>query len=137
MIKVVLDTNIFISSIFWGMGNPHKIIEKAINQKIEIFSSEEILEELQKILKRDFEQPEDLIGEQINFIKQLVEIVEIQEKVDFVKEDIDDNKIIECAVSANANFIITGDNHLLKLKEYHQIKIINVRDFLDIIEEKD
>lgn len=116
------------------MGNPHKIVEKAINQELEVFISQEILDELQRILKRDFDQPEELIEEQINFIKQLAEIVENKEKINIVKEDVEDNKIIECAVSANAEFIVTGDSHLLKLKEYNQIRIVNPKDFLDTIE---
>ena len=131
--NVVLDTNIFVSSVFWEHGNPHKIIEKAIEGKIKVFTSNEILEELKEILKRDFNEDDEFIEDQINLIKEYAEIIEIREKLDVVKEDPDDNKIIECAVSSNADYIVTGDNHLLKIKEFNGIKIINSRDFIEII----
>ena len=53
MLKVVLDTNIFVSSIFW-QGNPHKAVELALEKKLDVFTSVEILHELEKVLKRDF-----------------------------------------------------------------------------------
>jgi len=132
VIKVVLDTNIYISSIFWEKGNPHKIIEKIINREIQNFISNEILKELKRVLERDFDEPNELIEDQIKLIKEYSEIIEILGKIDIIKEDADDNKIIECAISANANYIITGDNHLLKLKEFRGIKIVNSKDFLEI-----
>lgn len=133
MIKVVLDTNIFVSSIFWR-GNPYKIVEKALDKKIKVYISIEIIKELEKILKRDFEVPEEYIERQINLILEYSEIVEINIKTDVVKEDTEDNKIIECAVSTNADYIITGDNHLLKLKEYKGIKILSPAKFLNLLE---
>lgn len=133
MHRAVLDTNIYVSSVFWEMGNPHKIIEKAIEGKTEIFISNEILKEIEKVLKRDFEESEDFIQEQINLIKGYSEIVEGTEKVDVVKDDPDDNIIIECAMTANAEFIVSGDRHLLNLKEYAGIKIITPKEFIDIL----
>ncbi len=133
IIKIVLDTNIFISSVFWEKGNPHKIIEKAIEGKINVFTSEEILEELKRVLKRDFDESEDFIQEQINLIKEYSEIIEIKERVDVVKEDPDDNKIIECALASNADYIVTGDNHLLKMQEYKNTKIINPQQLIEMI----
>ena len=137
MIKAVLDANIYISSIFWEKGNPHKIIEKIINQEIQAFISNEILEELKKVLKRDFDEPNELIEDQIKLIKEYSEIIETSEKINIIQEDADDNKIIECAISANANYIITGDNHLLKLKEFRGIKIVNSKDFLEITNQEE
>jgi len=133
LLRVVLDTNIFVSSIFWR-GNPHKIVEKALNKEIQIFVSVNIIDELEKVLKRDFEEPEEYIEKQINLILEYSEVVKTDVKVNIVKEDPDDNKIIECAISANADYIITGDNHLLKLKEHRGIKILNPADFLRKLE---
>ena len=133
MPKVVLDTNIFISSVFWEKGNPHKIVEKAIEGKIQVFISEKILEELKEVLKRDFEEADNFINDQTNLIKSYAEIVESTIFLDIIKEDPDDNMIIECAVSCNADFIISGDNHLLKIKNYNNIKILNSSDFLKVL----
>jgi len=131
--NAVLDTNIFVSSVFWEKGNPHKIVEKAIEGEFDVFISEEIIEELEEILRRDFNESDDFIKEQVRLIKEYAEVVEIKERVVIVKEDFKDNKIIECAISASADFIISGDNHLLKIKNYNNIKILNSSDFLKVL----
>lgn len=64
MVKAVLDTNILVSSIFWEKGNPHKVVELALDKKIEVFTSTEILQELEKVLKRDFDEPDEMIQRQ-------------------------------------------------------------------------
>ena len=129
MLKVVLDTNIYVSSIFWR-GNPHKIVELALDKKIKIFTSVEILQELEKVLRRDFQEPDEMIHRQISLIFEYADIIKTTVKVNVVKEDPEDNKIIECAVSCNANYIVTGDRHLLDIKEFRGTKIVNAREFL-------
>ena len=61
-------------------------------------------------------------------------IVFPQEKLNVVKEDSDDNRILECAVEGKVNYIISQDNHLLKLREFQEIKILTPEEFLKIIE---
>lgn len=129
-IKVVLDTNIFISSIFW-VGNPHKIVELAIDNDIEVYSSPEILTELEKVLKRDFKETQELIDKQIAIILKYSKIVRPTKKVNLVKEDPDDNKILECALSAKAKYIVSGDPHLYNLKKVFRITILTPKDFLE------
>ena len=132
-IRAVLDTNIYVSALFWKQGNPHRIIQKGIDEEIEIFASEEIIEELRKILKRDFNENDELIKRQINFLLLFVDTAEINQKIEIVKEDADDNKIIECAIASNAKFIVSGDNHLLKIRKFRDIKIVSPKEFLDIL----
>ena len=132
MTKVVLDTNIFVSSIFWEKGNPHKIVEMALDKKIHVFTTIEILQELEKVLKRDFEEPDDLIQRQISLILEYATVVEPVVKLDAVKADSDDNKIIECAFTCGADYIVTGDRHLLDIINYNKIKIISSRIFLEL-----
>ncbi|QQG38762.1 MAG: putative toxin-antitoxin system toxin component, PIN family [Candidatus Woesearchaeota archaeon] len=128
--KVVLDTNVFISSIFWR-GNPHKIVELAVDKKIQIYTSPEILTELEEVLKRDFEEDHEFIERQVALILEYAKIVKPLKKVDFVKEDPEDNKIIECALTAKADYIVSGDQHLFFLKEIFGIKILKPKEFLD------
>ena len=130
--KVVLDTNIFISSIFWK-GNPHKIVELALDREIQVFTSIEILNELEKVLKEKFKQEREFIDEQIALIIEYVEIISPKNKVDIVKEDPDDNKIIECAITAEAGYIISGDPHLTKIKEVFGVKILKPAEFLELL----
>src|SRR3989344_8611209 len=121
--KVILDTNIFISSIFWK-GNSHKIVELALDKKIEVFTSLEILKELEEVLKEKFEEEQEFIDEQIALILEYAQVINPEIKIDIVKEDLDDNKIIECAVTSKADYIISGDSHLTKIKEVLGIKIL-------------
>ena len=67
-LRIVLDTNIFVSSIFWKEGNPRRAVDLALDGKIKVFTSVEILEELKKVPRRDFAWPEDIIHKQIKII---------------------------------------------------------------------
>ena len=128
---VVLDTNILISSIFWR-GSPYKVVLNAIKKKYYLYLSGEILDELEEKLSLKFKFPEDKIKDHIGILKEYGKIVEPTIKVDIIKEDPDDNKILECAVSCNADYIVSGDHHLLKLKEFKGIKIVTAKEFLDL-----
>ena len=131
MVKiVVLDTNVLISSIFWDKGNSHKIVALAIQQKITNFTSAEMLDELARVLRKKFNQPEDKIEDQLALVANYSQITGPKIKVNVVKEDPSDNKVLECALSCNAEFIVTGNNHLLKLGEYRGIKIVKPAEFI-------
>ena len=130
MHRVVLDTNVIISSTFWKSGNPHMIVSLAIGQKIQNFTSRNMVNELVKVLIVDFRQPEQFVERQVNLLLAYSEIIEPKIKANAVPEDPKDNMVIECALSADADCIITGDNHLLKLKEYKNIKMLTPKEFL-------
>ena len=68
-----------------------------------------------------------------NAIALFTHLIETKEKVDIIKEDDEDNCIIECALASDARFIITQDNHLLRLKNFRNIKILNPSEFLESI----
>ena len=104
-----------------------------MNGKINVFTSIEILQELDKVLRRDFEEPGEIVHRQISLIMDYATIVQSDVKLAVVKKDPDDNKILECAVSCNADYVVTGDRHLLDLKEYQRIKIITPKQFLELV----
>lgn len=131
MIKsVVFDTNVLISATLWDSSVAQKLFFKLMIKDIKIFSSQEIIEEYRKILSRDFDYSEKEIKDIIEKILQFISLVKQTKKVSIVEEDPDDNKIIECAIESQADYIFTYDNHLLKLKEYQNIKIIRPEDIL-------
>ena len=130
MHRAVFDTNVIISSTFWKKGNPHKVVSLAIAQKIQNFTSRNMINELVKVLMVDFRQPDQFVERQVNLLLAYSEIIEPKIKVNAVPEDPKDNIVIECALSAGADYIITGDNHLLKLKEFKGIKILTPKEFL-------
>ena len=128
MDKIVADTNIIVSSIFWS-GKPYRTIQKGIDQKLLIFISKDIIDELRVVLKRDFGLEEQEIEDIIETVLLFTHLVETKEKIDIV-EDKKDNIILECAVAAGVNYIVSGDSHLLNLKEFRGIKIISADVFL-------
>ncbi|MBS3068244.1 putative toxin-antitoxin system toxin component, PIN family [Candidatus Micrarchaeota archaeon] len=131
--KIVVDTNILISAFNWE-GNPHRIIERALQRKINLVISPQILEEFKVVALRPvFEFSEEEIDKFIESILEVCEMTIPIEKLDVIKDDPSDNKILECALEAKAGFIISGDRHLLKLKEFKGIKILTAKQFLDIL----
>lgn len=129
---VVLDTNILISAIFWR-GLPYKVVLNALKKKYSLCLSTEILNEFEEKLSLKFKFPEDKIKNHIEILMEYGEIVEPIVKVDVIKEDSDDNRILECALSCNADYIISGDKHLLRLKQFKGIKIVTAKKFLEVI----
>ena len=126
--KIVADTNIIISSIFWS-GKPCRIIQKGIDQELLIYISKDIIDELRVVLKRDFGLEKQEIEDIIETILLFTHLVETKEKIDIV-EDKKDNMILECAIAANVKYIVSGDSHLLNLKEFKGIKIVSADEFL-------
>jgi len=131
--KIILDANIFISSFFWG-GNPKKVVERVITGIDDLFITKEIIEELEDVVKRPkFHADNDRINYFINAVEEISNKITPQKLIKGGSRDIKDNKYIECGIAANADFIISGDIHLLELKKYKNIKIVNVKDYLDIV----
>ena len=131
MIRVVLDTNILISAILFG-GNPRQVLEKAIRGEIRLCISGPILEELQGVLRRSkFDYSPEAIQVILTELIAISDFVNPSKNIHVVPEDPEDNRILECAVEAEADYIITGDAHLLKLGKYEYIKILNAGAFVE------
>ena len=131
--KIVLDANIFISSFFWG-GNPKKVIERVISGIDELFITKEILNEIDSVIRRPkFHVENDKINYFINSIEEIGNIITPQKLVINGSRDRTDNKYIECGITVNAEYIISGDIHLLELKKYKNIKIVKAKDYLDLV----
>ena len=128
---VVLDTNIYVSATFWS-GRPYLVIQKAINQDTITFISQDIIAELERVLKRDFLIPKEDINEIIDSVLFFTHLIKPKEKLLVIKEDPDDDRVLECALACKAEFIVTQDKHLLKLKGFRKIKIISPKQFLDL-----
>ena len=128
--RVVLDTNIYISAILFG-GNCEEIIRLAQQGAFEIVISRDIISEIEDVLKDKFKWSRRQISDTISFIKAIVTIVNPQLTIDAVKNDPSDNKVIECAVASEAAYIVTGDRkHLLSIRKYKGIRIIDAAEFL-------
>ncbi len=134
MIKVVIDTNVFISSFFGG--NPRKVIELWGAGKIIWCLSNEIIEEYVAVLRRMGIQSEAEIKKLLKIFAEGYHILFTAKTphLEIIKDDPDDNKFIECAVELEAQYIISGDHHLKKLKKYLNIQVVSPREFLEEME---
>lgn len=128
--RIVLDTNILISATIWDKSVSNKLLRILAGRDIEILTSYDILEEYKKVLRRDFKYEHENINKIILELLSYIQVIEPQRKVEVVKEDPDDNKIIECAVESGSDYILTYDKHLLTLEEFEGIKIIKPEEFL-------
>ena len=129
--KVVFDTNIFISALIFG-GNPRSCLELAKSREIDLYTSRAILFELVQKLKKKFGWRDEETTDAIEGLAKFIKVVEPQEKLTLIKNDPTDNKILECAKEAKADFIVSGDiRHILVLKKFGKAKIIKAKDFLD------
>jgi len=131
--KIVLDANIYISAFFWG-GNPQIVLERVISKRDELFVSREILNEIEDVINRPkFHADKVKIEYFIKAIEEIANISSVKNKLTKGSRDVKDDKYIECAIACNADYIVSGDIHLLEMKKYKKINIITAKEYLDII----
>lgn len=132
MFKVVIDTNVFVSSFFGGI--PRKIISLWKNDEIVLCLSQGIIEEYLEVLNRvglkeksEIENLTKLFAEGYNAV-----FTAKTPNIEVVKDDPEDNKFLECAVALDCKIIVSGDKHLLELRKYIDIEILSPREFIDL-----
>ena len=130
--RVVADSNIYISAFNFS-GPPSRVLELAQEGVIDLFISQPILEEIERVLARKrFNWPQQQVKEVLDNIGRFTSwILPDHFPTPVTKEDPSDDRILECAVAAQAQVIVTGDKHLLRLKHFQDIPIITPRQFLD------
>lgn len=130
MYKLVLDTNVIISAILFG-GKPRIIFEAILEGKFKNGISEPILEEIKNVLESNkFQFSSEITREIVHALIAISEFVNPSISVCVIEKDPDDNKVLECALEHSADYIITGDIHLLEIGEYKNIKILTSAEFL-------
>lgn len=135
MTRVVLDTNVIVSGTFWT-GASYRILQLVDNGKLLMFVSPEMVKEYVKVMQYDEileKTTEEQYSAGIAAIQRLLlkaTLVQPTIKVDLVKQDPDDNKVIETALAAKAQYIITNDHHLFDLKSYQNILILTPEEFM-------
>lgn len=138
MNRIVIDTNILVSAILTPGGNPAKILKLVLEGKFTLIISPAILEEasrvfnyprLAKLMKKNKITKEEVY----DFLDKMSKIAVITPgklEIDAIPNDPADNKILACGLEGNADFIISGDHHLLNLKIFQGTKIISPATFL-------
>lgn len=133
MIRLVIDTNVFVSALISTKSIPALLLDE-VGKKYTLFISKEILGEVEDVISRKkFGFSTQKISSAMEAILSFSEIINPGIKVDVIKSDPDDNKILECAITCKASYIVSGDSHLLDLREYGSIKIINPKTALELL----
>ena len=127
---VVYDTNILFSGIGWR-GTPYRCLELAQKNRVDGLTCPEILDELAEKLTTKLNFSLSQIADAITDLLGFLRVVEISNMLNVVEPDSDDDKVIECAVVGEADYVITGDwRHLLPIGSYRGILIVTATDFL-------
>ncbi len=127
---VVLDANIYVSALAFG-GKPKRAFQFGITRRVDLAISEPIRAEVLRTLRDKFRWSEERLTEAIALIEASATSVVPTVTLQVVERDPDDDRVLECAVTAKAEFIVTGDSDLLSLGEYEGIQIIQVTEFLN------
>ena len=132
-LQVVLDTNVLVSGVLWR-GVPFELLRWAEKDSLIIYTSLEILAEIHRVLNYPkFQQYIDnqqvSPGELFAKIVSLCTIIQADQVVKGVCSDADDEKFLSCALAANVKVLVSGDRHLLDLKQYQSVRILTAREF--------
>jgi putative PIN family toxin of toxin-antitoxin system len=131
---VTADTNIYISGLIFG-GPPRQFLKEAEAGRFRLAISSVLMEELFGTLRAKFAWADDQIAEVATLLSNCSTRVEPAERLDVIRDDPDDNRVLECAIAAGSRFIITGDGDLLRLGSYAGIRILKVAEFLGLFQE--
>ena len=133
MIRAVLDTNTIVSGVGWG-GPPAAVLDAALAGHFELVTSPDLLDELRRVLA--YPKLQAVIGDADEFIDLLALaaiVVTPTQTVELVR-DPDDDRLIEAALAAHADVIVTGDQDLLTLERVDQIRILTPRQLLETLQ---
>ncbi len=138
MIKAVIDTNILVSGLISSKASPAKIISLWRERKFILVVSEEILREVERVLFypkifKKYRLDKNSIDKYVKIFRAFTEIAEPKEELRLIKADESDNKFIEAALAVGAGYVVSGDKHLLEIREFRGIKVIKADEFLKLI----
>ena len=131
--RVVADTNVLISALGWE-GNERDLLNLAIDSKIKLVFSKETFEELIRVMGYPkFGFSDEQKARFILILSTIGSFVGVTEKLQVIKDDPYDNRFLETAVDGKTSYIVSGDEHLLKIKNFRGIKIISAKEFIDSV----
>jgi putative PIN family toxin of toxin-antitoxin system len=131
-LTAVFDTNILFSATGWR-GKPFECVQRARSGEVQVLNCPELIEELAEKLEARLHFSADQVAETIADYLGFLQVIQIPKVLMAVPRDPEDNMVLECAVEGHAQYIVSGDKHLLELKEYRGIRIIRPGDFLSLV----
>lgn len=131
--RVVLDTNVLLSALAFPGSKPDQVLQRIRRGEVALFLSAFILAELERILRDKFRFTTRQTDERVAVIRRMATLVEPTERIALVVAKDDDNRILECAVAARADYLVTGDKeHLLPLRSIGATQIVTPAAFLEL-----
>jgi len=135
MLRVVFDTNVLVSSIIY-VGKSSLLIDAVLEGKIMLITSTPIIREFRGVIARDkFKLSKIQQTTLTNFLLRICRIIKIKSRFKAIEGDPSDDVVLRTAVDGKADFIVSGDEHLLSLKEFGRVKIMTVSEILDLTRE--
>jgi putative PIN family toxin of toxin-antitoxin system len=131
-ITAVFDTNILFSATGWR-GNPFQCVERVRSGEIQAVTCPELIEELAKKLELRLRFSAEQVAETLADYLGFLRVVQIPKVLNAVPRDPEDNMVLECAIEGQAQYVVSGDNDLLVLKEFRGIQIVRATDFLKVL----
>ena len=135
MKRVVADTNVLVSALQFG-GKPKQLLDLAIDGQVDLAASEAIIAEALRVLRDKFERAPEWVAEADRHLRVIIRLVEPTESIRAIQPDPTDDRILECAVAAEAGVIVSGDAHLLGVGSFRGIRIQRVAEFLGSLEDR-
>ena len=133
MVTVAVDTNVLISALV-GHGKPRRLVTKLLEEHA-LVTSREMLAELADVLARakfaGIKSPQ--ISEFLSILVSKAVIVRVRQYFKIIVEDPDDDVVLSTAYQGKANYLVSGDKHLLNLKDFRGIRIVTVKEMLDLL----
>ena len=127
--RIVLDTNIYVSNLISAKGNPARIVQWWVEGEFDVLVSQPIIDEILRVtgykrIQKKYAAVKENRLEYAVLISEQALSIEPKEELDVIASDESDNRCVECAVAGGAHYIITGDEHLLELGEYEGITVL-------------
>jgi uncharacterized protein len=130
-VRVVFDTNIYVSALAIPGGRAEAALLKAVAGEVQLVVSRAIIRELLDVLARKFGRDAEELAHVAVFLAELAAVVRPRRKLGVLRDDAD-NRILECALAGRAEVIVTGDRAMLELGEYQEVRIVTLRKFLEV-----
>ncbi len=131
--SVVFDTNVLVSAILSTNGTSHALVRLASEGKIVGYTSKALMDEFREIIQRDYEVSFERANRMVDVFLQFLKIVEPTIRLDVVKEDPDDNRVLECAMTTHAQFVASWDPHLTQIGRFNEIQILNPGKMIELL----
>jgi len=128
-VKIVLDTNIFVSALVFPGGRADEALRRVLEGRDHLILSKAIINELLEVLSRKFERDKEALSRTAIFLSEISELVHPRRKLAVLKDE-PDNRILECAISGKAELVVTGDRTMLNLVKYNEIKLVSLKEYL-------